>query len=144
MLLIFGIMFLLFTKVFVPRIGGTISQREDRIAGDIGDARRLKAEAEAQAAGAAEEMQKARADGQKVVLDAKARVQADATAKAKLEEAKLAETLAKAEARIIAMRDSALTHVRDIASETAVAIVQKLTDKTATPEEVEQALAGQA
>jgi F-type H+-transporting ATPase subunit b len=37
---IFVVLLILFTKVFVPRVGGTIDEREDRISGDIGAARR--------------------------------------------------------------------------------------------------------
>src|SRR5271154_5521092 len=66
MLIIFGVMLFLFARVFVPRVGGTISAREDRIAGDIGDARRLKAQADEQAALAAAEMAQARASAQKL------------------------------------------------------------------------------
>ena len=51
MLIIFAVMLFLFARVFVPRVGGTIAAREDQIAGDIGDARRLKDEADAQADG---------------------------------------------------------------------------------------------
>ena len=72
MLIIFGVMLFLFAKVFVPRVGGTISEREDRIAGDIGDARRLKAQADEQAAQAAEEMTLARAAAAAAAVRSKA------------------------------------------------------------------------
>ena len=68
MLVIFAVMLFLFSKVFVPRVGGTIAAREDRIAGDIGDARRLKAQADAEAAAAAAETAQARARAQKLAL----------------------------------------------------------------------------
>src|SRR5213075_1679230 len=58
---------LLFVRLFVaPRVGGTIDQRADKISGDIADARRLKDEAETQAAGAAAETAQARAHAQRV------------------------------------------------------------------------------
>ena len=41
MLVIFAVLFVLFRYVFVPKIGGTIAAREDKIGGDIGQARRL-------------------------------------------------------------------------------------------------------
>src|SRR5580692_8889071 len=100
MLIIFGVMFILFARVFVPKVGGTIAEREDRISGDIGAARRLKEEADAQAAAAAAETAQGRAAAQKLALDAKTRAHADAAQREALEEAKLAETLAKAEAQI--------------------------------------------
>jgi F-type H+-transporting ATPase subunit b len=144
MLIIFGFMFFLFAKVFVPKVGGAMDDREDRISGDIGAARRLKDEADAQAAAAAAETAQARASAQKLALDAKAKAHAEAAQREALEEAKLAETLAKAETQIIAARDKAMTHVRDIAAETAAAIVDKLTGAAATGDEISSALPAQA
>ena len=144
MLIIFGVMLFLFAKVFVPRVGGTISEREDRIAGDVGDARRLKEQADQQAATAASEMVAARASAHKLAIDAKAKANADTAAQEAVEEARLNETLAKAETRIGAAPDQAMSHVRDIASETAQAIVAHLTGREASAAEVKSALTGQA
>ena len=47
---IFVVVLTLMAKVFVPRVGGTITAREDHIAGNIDRARALKEQAEAQAA----------------------------------------------------------------------------------------------
>src|ERR1700722_4804889 len=72
MLIIFGVLIFLFAKVFVPKVGGTIADREDKIGGDIGDARRLRDEAEAQSKEAAEDLAQARARAQRLAADAKA------------------------------------------------------------------------
>jgi len=144
MLLIFGVMLFLFAKVFVPRVGGTIADREDRIAGDIGDARRLKEQADQQAASASAEMVAARSVAHRLALDAKSKAAADTAAQEALEDARLNEVLAKAETRIGAARDQAMSHVRDIASETAQAIVAHLTGHEASAAEVKSALAGRA
>jgi F-type H+-transporting ATPase subunit b len=144
MLIIFGVMLFLFSRVFVPRVGGTIADREDRISGDVGDARRLKDEADQQAALAAAEMAQARASAQKLALDAKAKATADSAAKEAVEEARLNETLAKADSRIMASRDQAMTHVAEIASDTAAAIVAHLTGTEASRDEVNSALAARA
>jgi F-type H+-transporting ATPase subunit b len=144
MLIIFAVMFVLFARVFVPRVGGTISLREDRISGDIGEARRMRDEADAQAAQAAAETAQARAQAQKLALDARARAQADAAAREAVEQSRIDETIAKAETRIVAARDQAMTHVRDIATDTAGAIVAKLTGAVASQDEILAALAGKA
>jgi F-type H+-transporting ATPase subunit b len=144
MLIIFGVLIFLFAKVFVPMVGGTITAREDKISGDIGEARRLRDEAQAQSQAAADEMASARARSQKLALDAKAAANAEATARRTSEDAKLAETLSAAETRIAAVKTEAMTHVRAIAGETAQAMVERLTGKAATTAEVAQALAGRA
>src|SRR3954470_17284558 len=100
---------LLFVRLFVPpRVGGTIDARDGKISGDIADARRLKDEAEAQAAAAAAEAAQARAAAQRVAADARAKAQAEVAARLAEEEAKLAEQGAVAEARIAKARDAAM------------------------------------
>ncbi len=141
MLIIFGVMFVLFAKVFVPKVGGTIDGREGQIAGDIAEARRLKEEAEAQAAAAAAETAEARARAQRLATEAKAKAQAEAAARQAVEEAKLNEKLAAAEASLAVARDQAMGNVQSIASDTAQAIVEKLTGAVADAAELEAALA---
>ncbi len=144
MLIIFGVLVFLFAKVFVPNVGGTIAARDDKIGGDIGEARRLRDEAQAQTQAAADELAAARARSQKLALDAKAAANAEAAARRAEEDARLAETLTAAEARIGAVKAEAMTHVRAIAAETAQAMVERLTGSAASAAEVERALAGRA
>jgi len=141
MLVIFGVLFLLFRYVFVPKVGGTIAEREDRIGGDIKEARRLRDEAEAQAKAAADEVAQARARAQRLAADAKAAASAETERRQAEEEARLGQLLADAETRIAAARAEAMTHVRGIAAETAEAIVARLTGATPGADEVERALA---
>jgi F-type H+-transporting ATPase subunit b len=141
MLVIFGVLFVLFRYVFVPRVGGTIAEREDKIGGDIGQARHLRDEAEAQAKAAADELAQARARAQRLAADAKAAATADAEKRQAEEEARLAEVVAEAEGRINAARTEAMSQVRGIAAEAVDAIVTRLTGRSADAAEVERALA---
>jgi len=141
--LIIFVAMLAFIRLFAaPRVGGTIDAREDKISGDIADARRMKDEAEAQAAAAAAETAQARAAAQRVAAEARAKAQAEVAAKLAVEEAKLAEKGAEAEARIAKARDAAMGNVASIASEAAGAIVAKLTGKAATAAELATAAKG--
>ena len=134
---------LVFVRVFVsPKVGGTIDAREGKITGDIAEARRLKDEADAQAQEAAAEAAQARAAAQKVGAEARAKAQAEIAARLAEEEAKLAATGAEAEARIAKAREAAMTNVAGIASDTAKAIVEKLTGQTATAAELAAAAKG--
>ena len=139
---IFGVLLFLFSRVFVPSVGGTIAEREDRISGDVGAARRLRDEADAQAAAAAAETAQGRAAAQKLAMDARAMAHAEAARREAAEEARLAATLAKAEAAINATRERAMGSVREIAADTAQAIVEKLTGVVATADELKAASIG--
>lgn len=141
-LIFFVIVLVLMARVFVPRIGGTIAEREGKITGDVAEARRLKEEADAQAAAAQHDIAQARAQAMRVAAEARAKAQAEIAAKLAEEEAKLAQTGAAAEARIAAAREAAMAHVGEIGSDAAAAIVQKLTGQA--PSRAELASAGRA
>lgn len=141
LLLIFAFLYVVLSKVLLPRVSGAIEERGGKIAGDIADARRMKDEAEAQARAAAAEVAEARAKAQKTAADAKAKASAEAAERQAKEEAVLAEKLAAAEASIQAARDQAMSQVRVVAEETAGAIVEKLTGKAASAAELKSALA---
>jgi F-type H+-transporting ATPase subunit b len=131
---------LAFMRLFaVPRLGGTIAEREGRISGDIAEARRLKAEAEAQVQEAATQRAQSRAQAHKVAQEARAHAQADVASKLAVEEAKLAETTGAAEAGIAQARERAMANVRGIAAETAGVIIEKLTGRAASAAEIEAA-----
>ena len=134
---------LAFVRLFAaPRVGGAIDEREAKITGDIADARRLKDEADAQAAAAAAETAQARAAAQRVGAEARAKAQARIAARLAEEEAKLAATGAEAEARIGKARDAAMANVAGIGADTARVIVEKLTGRTATAAELAAAAKG--
>ena len=139
-LLIFALLYVLFSRVFVPRISGAIDAREDKISGDIGEARHLRDEATAETAAAAGELAQARAQALKLAAEAQGEAKARASARQAEEEAKLAQVLGAAEARIALARADAMTHVRTIASETASAIITRLTGAAASDAELERAL----
>ena len=141
LLLIFAVLYAVLSKVLLPRVSGAIETRGAKIAGDIADARRLKDEAEVQARAAAAEVAEARAKAQKTAADAKAVASAAAAERQAKEEAVLAEKLTAAEARIQIARDEAMAHVREVASDAAGAIVEKLTGKVASAAELKASLA---
>jgi F-type H+-transporting ATPase subunit b len=140
LIVFFGL--LIFIRLFAaPKIGGAIAEREDRIAEDIAQARNLKAEADAQAQVAAEDRARARAEAQRLAQDARNKARAQAAERLAAEEARLAATTGKAEASIAEARDRAMANVGEIASQTAQAIVERLTGRAASADEVAAAQA---
>jgi F-type H+-transporting ATPase subunit b len=127
LLITFVVLYILLSAVILPRVRGTLDAREDRIAGDIGEARRLRDLAAADAKAAEGQIAEARARAHRTAAEAKAKAAAEARQRQTLLEAELGERLARAEVRIRASRDEAMGNVRGIAEDTAAAIVEKLT-----------------
>jgi F-type H+-transporting ATPase subunit b len=140
LLVIFAVLYVLLSKVFLPRVGGAMDARDQKIAGDMGEARALRDQAEVEAKAAESEMNEARAKAGRTAAEAKARSAAEAAERQGALEAELNEKLAAAEARIRASRDEAMGQVRGIAAETAAAIAEKLTGKPASAAEIDRAL----
>src|SRR3546814_17717792 len=90
-LIFFVIVLILMSRVFVPRIGGTIAEREGRISDDVAEARRLKEEADAQAAASEAETAQARVQAMRLAAEARAKAQAEPFARLADEAAKPAE-----------------------------------------------------
>lgn len=141
LVVLFALLYLLLARVFVPRLRKVRDERGAAIEGAIADARRAQAEAEAQAAAAQAEMTEARARASAAATDAKARAAAEAKSRQAAQEAELSARLAEAETRIQASRESAMGSMREVASDTAAAIVERLTGRPAEPAELDAALA---
>lgn len=122
----FGLFYVLMKKVIVPRVGGILEDRHGRIAQDLDEASRLKAEADAAIETYEKELAAARAKAGSIAAAARdaAKVKADADRAAI--EAELAQKLTAAEMRIGSIKQQAFADVGTIAEETATAIVDQL------------------
>ena len=140
LLIIFAVLYVLLDRVFTPRLRRVIDERATTISEAVEQARRVQTEAAEQARVAEAEVTEARAKSQRVAIDARAKANTEAIERQAAEEAKVSEKIAEAEARIRKARDAAMTNVGTIAAETAAAIVEKLTGKSAARGEVETAL----
>lgn len=122
----FGVFYLLMSRVALPRIGGILANRKATIDADLAeaDASRQKTDAAIAAYEAALAAAKSRAQG--IANDNREAMQADLAAKRTAVEADLTAKVTAAEARISATKAEALTHVDEIATETAQTVVSQL------------------
>jgi F-type H+-transporting ATPase subunit b len=140
-LAIFLVLYLVIARVIIPRVGGTIAEREDRIAGDIREARKARDAAQADLDAAAAELAAARQRAQRIAQDAQDKAKAATAQRRAEEEAQLAKALDKANAQIGAARLEAMGHIRSIAADTAEAIIAHFTGQAAPRAEIEGAMA---
>ena len=122
----FGLFYLFLKRMALPRVGSILEVRSQRIAQDLDQAARLKGEADAAVAAYEQELAEARAKANAIGQAATNAAKAEAETKRKQVEAELEAKLTKAEKRIAKIKSSALAEVSTIASDTAVAIVERL------------------
>lgn len=136
LIFLFVVLYFLISKVFAPRMRKVFDERKETISGAVETARQVQAEAAGQAEAAKKEVEDARASARSTAAQAKARVTAEANARAAAEEASVNARIAEAEAAIGKTRDAAMGNVSAIASDTASALVEKLTGKAPTAAEL--------
>lgn len=143
--LTFGLLYWLMSTIALPRVGAILADRASTIARDLDNAAAMQAKAEETAQAYETALTEARKNAQSIAQAAR-----DAGAKASDErrrvvEADLSARLEQAEAQIAATRTAAMTNVRDLGSDVAIAIVTKLTGQAPSATEanaaVDQALA---
>ncbi len=137
----FGLFYLLMKKVIVPRVGGILEHRHDRIAQDLDEAARLKAEADAAVETYEKELAAARSKGHAIAETARDAAKTKAAADRAAIEAELSEKLSAAETRIGEIKAQAFAEVGQIAEETASAIVDQLIGSKATGDDIKAAVA---
>lgn len=133
--LTFGVLYLLMSRIALPRIGEILEVRRDRIEGDLAEAERLRHQTDEAIEAYESELAAARQKAHGLAEETREQIKADLAARRAEVEGELGEKVAAAESRIQQTKDAALSSVDDIAAETAVALVGQIsgtvTDKAA-------------
>ena len=125
--LFFVALYVIISRIAVPRIGGIIDERAKRIEGDFAAAQQMKDESEAALAAYEKSLADARNRAQAIGAEVRDKLNAEADVNRKATEAKLNAQLADAEKQITATKSAAMANVRGIAVDAAAAIVERLT-----------------
>ena len=139
--LAFVALYLLMSRVALPRIGSIIEDRKQRIASDFAEAERLKAESDAALAAYEKSLADARGRAQALAAETRQREAKAAESARKALDAKLNTQIGEAEKTIAARRSAAMTNVQGIAVDAAAAIVERLIGSAPASREVEAAVA---
>jgi F-type H+-transporting ATPase subunit b len=123
----FVALYLIVSRIALPRVGGLLDARQNAIEGDLAAAQKLKDESDDALKAYHSELAAARARAQAISTEAREKLNATAEAERKTLEQQLAVKLGEAEKTIASTREAAMRNVRGIAAEAAAAIVQRLT-----------------
>ncbi|MGV3576013.1 MAG: ATP F0F1 synthase subunit B [Devosia sp.] len=122
----FAALYFLMSKVALPKVGSTIEKRQSTIDTDLAAADADRQKTDAAIAAYENALAEAKANAQSIANASREASQAELTAKRSAAEADLAGKVSAAEARIAATKAEALTHVDEIAAETAQAVVSQI------------------
>lgn len=137
----FTALYLLLARVVLPRIGGILEDRRDRIAADLDQAERLKQQSDDAVAAYERALAEARAGAFAIAEEARDAARAEAGEKSAEVERGLEAHLKAAETRIAEIKEKALADVGAVAVEAAEAVVERLLGEKPTASEVGAAVA---
>ena len=140
LLIAFAALYLIVSRIALPRVGKTIDDRQAAIEGDLAKAQALKDDSDRALKAYETELAAARSRAQAIGAETREKLNAAAEAERKTLEDRLSVKLADAEKTIAATREAAMSNVRGIAGEAAAAIVQRLTGVMPDGKSVESAV----
>ena len=135
--------YLILSRVALPRIGGVLSDRADAINSDLASADEYKAQAEQAEAAYQKALADARAQAQAIAAKARADIQAELDIEIAKTDAEIAAQRAESAKAIEALRKSASDSIEDIARGISNDIVVALGGDAAAPKTINSAIKSQ-
>lgn len=137
----FGLLYLIMSRVALPRVASLLKHRADHIRADLAAAFKSREEANHAAAAYERTLAEAKARSQALAQETRARVKQEQETKRVALEADLNAKLLEAEVQISERKANAMASVGEIAHEAAAAIVVHITGKPADPSAIATAVA---
>ena len=122
----FVVLYVIIAKLAIPQIGGIMAARSQRVADDLAEANRLKEQSDAALAAYEKSLADARNRAQTLANETRDKLNAEAEQLRKTIEGNLNVKLAEADKTIAATKSSAMSNIELVATDTAIAIVERL------------------
>ena len=136
----FVALYLIMSRFALPRVGAMLEERANRLAGDIAEATRLREETTQAIAAYEQELAAARSRAQVIAAKASEEAAVEIARQRHTVDEQIGAKTADAEKRISAMKEEATTHIGEIATETAQAVVVHILGSTIDGAELQGAV----
>lgn len=136
------VLYLLMSRVALPRISSVIEERHDAIESDLDRAAEYTRKAEEAEAAYELALKEARTKAQEIAAQTRAGIQKQVEAAIAEADGRIAERVAESDRRIREIRDEAKASVEAVAVDTAEALVEAMVPGTGDAEAVQRAVSG--
>ena len=126
LIIIFSSLYLIIWKIFLPRITYSIENRKSRIVNDLGEAQKLKDNAEKKLKEYNEIIEKSKKEAKKIIDDSKKKLDRDIENKKQKFNAEIEKELIATEKEIKDLKKTSTSNVADIAAETSAEIIRQI------------------
>ncbi len=134
------VLFQLMNRVALPRIASVLEERADAIADDLDRAEEFRRKAQEAEEAYQQALADARVKAQGIAAETRAEIQKDVDAAMARADAEISARASESEKRIREIRDLAVAAVREVATDTAGAIVKAVLPETMDAEAVAKAV----
>lgn len=136
----FTLLYVLMSRLVLPRIGEVIDERRERIQRDLDTAERLKSDTDKALADYEKALADARANAGSIARETREKLNADVAKRQAAVDAEINERISAAEKSIQETRTKALANVNEIATDVAGAVVKQLIDADVPAADIRAAL----
>jgi F-type H+-transporting ATPase subunit b len=136
----FVLLYVLMSRIALPRVGAIVTARAGKIADDLAGAQNLKDQTDQAIAGYEKKLADARSNAQSIAGQTRDKLMAEADVRRKTLEAKLNDRLHEAEKTIVQTKTQVMSNVRAIATDAASSIVERLIGTKPDPKAVSDAV----
>ena len=137
----FGLLYLLLSRLAIPRIATALEERRDRIADELDQAAQMKHQSEEVLAAYEALLARSREEAHVLAQETRHRLQQEAEAQRQKLDAELREKVAEAEERIEESRRQAKESLQTVSTELAGLMLNRLTGSSVPQQRLEESVA---
>lgn len=137
----FGVLYVLLSRLALPRIATALEERRDRIADELDQAAQMKSQSEEVLAAYEALLAESRERAHALAQETRHKLQQEAEAQRQKLDAELREKVADAEARIKDSRAQAREQLQGVSSELAGLILQRLVGTSVPQQQIDESVA---
>tara|TARA_B100000029_G_scaffold370216_1_gene364048 strand:- start:126 stop:704 length:579 start_codon:yes stop_codon:yes gene_type:complete len=126
LILIFVSLYLVISKIFLPKITYSIENRKSKIVNDLDEAQKLKENAEKKLREYNEIIEKSKKEAKKIIEDSKKKLNDDLESKKQKFNHEIEKEITAAEKEISDLKKSSISNINNISSEISAEIIRKV------------------
>ena len=140
LILIFTLLYLALSKMFIPKIKESIDDRENKIKDDVDEAQELKSVAEQKLKEYEITIENAKKEVQKILLESKNKLSSDIQNKKKKFEKELEREIENAEKEIESLKKESLRNISIISEEMASRVIEQISGEPMNESSIKAAI----
>ena len=140
LILIFTLLYLALSKLFIPKIKDSIDERENKIKDDLDEAQKLKSLAEQKLVEYELILEDAKKEAQKIILESKNKLNSEIQNKKKKFEKELEREIENAEKEIESLKKESLRSISVISEEMASRVIEQISGEPMNESSIKAAI----